>query len=102
MHYNNYENYYTPSPDEKSLRLISIHKASKIFGIRYQSLQKMIVTGKLKYIRIGKRKKIPYINLVKFIEEQSGVQNPYNDNMLSTEEVSKRIDELIAEYREME
>ena len=59
----------------------------------------MIATGKLKYIRIGKRKKIPYMNLVKFIEDQSGVQHPYNDNVLSTEEISKRIDELIAEYR---
>lgn len=102
MHYNNYENFFNPSPDENSLRLISIHKASKIFGIRYQSIQKMILTGKLKYVRIGKRKKIPYMNLVKFIEDQSGVQKPYNDNVLSTEEISRRIDELIAEYSERE
>lgn len=90
------------SPDENSLRLISINKASKIFGIRYQSIQKMIAVGKLKYVRIGKRKKIPYMNLVKFIEDQSSLQKPYNDNVLSTEEISRRIDELIAEYREME
>lgn len=86
-----------PTPDEKSLRLISINKARKIFGIRHQSVKKMLITGKIRYIKVGKRLKIPYMNLVKLIEEKS-VQR---DNDSSTESVSRRIDELITEYREV-
>jgi hypothetical protein len=38
------------------------------------------------------------MNLVKFLEGQSVNNNANNVNSLSTEEISKRIDELIAEY----
>jgi hypothetical protein len=59
MDYNNDKNTNISGPDEKSLRLISINKASKIFGTRYQSVRKMVMTGKIKFIKIGKRFKIP-------------------------------------------
>ncbi len=98
MDYNNSTISNTPTLTENSLRLISINKASKILGIRYQSIRKIVMFGKIKYIRVGKSIRIPYMNLVKFLEGQSDISSPNNVNSLSTEEISKRIDELIAEY----
>jgi hypothetical protein len=60
----------------------------------------MVISGKIKYIRIGKRIKIPYINLVKFLEGYPDAQQSFNNNVICIDEVSKRIDELIAEYRD--
>ena len=98
MENNNFENPNNHTQVVNSLRLISIHKVSKMLGIRYQSVKKMVITGKIKYVRIGKRVKIPYMNLVEFLEGYPDAQQPFNDNVISIEEVSKRIDELIAEY----
>ena len=83
-----------------SLRLLSIHKISKLLGIRFQSAKKLVMAGKINFIRVGKRMKIPYMNLVKFLEGYPDAQQPFNNNVISIEEVSKRINELIAEYRE--
>ena len=91
-----YSNISTPA--KNGLRLISINKASKLLGIRYQSVRKLVMSGKIGFMKIGKSIKIPYMNLVEFVEEQSFKRNPSDMNFGSTEEISQRIDELIARY----
>ena len=59
----------------------------------------MLTTGKIRYTKVGKRLKIPYMNLVKFLEGPSVDNKTGNEDFSSTEGVSKRIDELIAAYR---
>jgi len=58
----------------------------------------MVMTGKIKFFTVGKRIKIPYMNLVKFIEEQTVKHNHCDTNFISIEEISQKIDELIAGY----
>ena len=97
MDNNNFQNH--PTPEVNSLRLLSIHKISKLLGIRFQSAKKLVMAGKINFIRVGKRMKIPYMNLVKFLEGPSADNNIGNADHSSTDGVSKRIDELIAAYR---
>jgi hypothetical protein len=84
--------------DVNTLRLFSINKVSRILGVRHGTVKKMIVFGKIAHIKINKRIKIPHINLMKFIEEQSIRNKGQGERFLSTEEISLRIDNLIAEY----
>ena len=84
--------------DEKSLRLLSINKASKILGIRFDNVLKLIKSEKIKFIKIGRRIKIPYLNLIKFIDEQSERYNSDFINISTEEEISKKIDEIISKY----
>lgn len=70
--------------DEKSLRLMSTNKTCKILGIRFEKVSNMIKSGKIKFIKIGRRIKIPYLNLIIFIDEQSERCNPDFTN-ISTE-----------------
>jgi len=96
-----YENNNNPSSqitDEKNLRLLSVHKVSKILGIRHDSVLKMIRQGKIKFIRIGQRIKIPYINLIRFIDDEAVANKPNVINIPSIEETSRKIDELFARY----
>jgi len=76
--------------DINRLRLLSNNKTSKILGIRFQYAIKLIMSGKIKFIKIGKGIKIPYMNLVKFIEEQADTCNHGSVNIVSEEEISKR------------
>jgi len=98
MDYKNDKNSYFNAPDEKCLRLLSINKTRKILGIRFERVLKMVTSGKIKFIKIGKRIKIPYVNLIKFIDEQSERYEPNLVNISSEEEISKKIDELITKY----
>ena len=84
--------------DEKNLKLLSVHKVSKILGIRHDSVLKMVMLGKIKHFRIGKRIKIPYRNLLKFIDEQAEIHIPNVFNIPTVEETSKKTDELFARY----
>ena len=58
----------------------------------------MIKSGKIKFIKIGNRAKIPYINMIRFIDEQSESYNPDFINIPTEEEISKQIDEIIMKY----
>ena len=48
-------------------KLFSISRAAKILGIGRDTLKKLIREGRIKSIRIGKRIKIPAIELFRFI-----------------------------------
>lgn len=86
------------TPDQKSLRLLSINKVSKMLGIRFDNVSNLIKSGKIKFIKIGNRIKIPYVYLIRFIDEQSERYNPDFINIPTEEEISKKIDEIIMKY----
>jgi hypothetical protein len=52
------------------------------------------MSGKIMFIKIGKRTKIPYMNLVKFIEEQADICKHGSVNIVGEKEISKKIDEI--------
>lgn len=60
---------------EEGLKLLSVNAVSKILKIRSENVMKLIEDGKLKVIIIGSRIKIPFINLMIFINENSIVLN---------------------------
>ena len=53
-----------------NLRLLSINEARKIFGIRYETLKKLIAKNKIGHIIIKDKIKIPFWCLKEFQEEQ--------------------------------
>lgn len=50
------------------VKLISISRVAKILGIRSETVDSLINEGKLRAIQIGKRKKIPFIEIERFIQ----------------------------------
>lgn len=53
---------------DNQLKLLSISKAAKALKISVSSLKRLINDGKVKVIIINKQMKIPYVELVRFIQ----------------------------------
>lgn len=84
----------------EDLRLLSINKASKILGIRFETVKKLIRTGKIKAVMTANQKfKIPYKNLVEFTNGSNSVAANQN-NVIPFEVTQNKIDILIKEYLE--
>lgn len=83
-----------------NFKLFSINEVAKVFGIRHKNVKQLINTGKLKVIKIGKRIKIPAINITEFINSESNNYQPVTNNngIISPEELEFKIDSLISEY----
>jgi hypothetical protein len=52
-----------------NLRLLSINEARIRLGIRYESLKKLIEQGRIDVINIEGKIKIPYRNIIKFLDD---------------------------------
>jgi excisionase family DNA binding protein len=86
------------SENISELRLLSINKASKILGIRYETVRTLVRTGKIKGVTLANNRiKIPYKNLLEFLNSEAKNQQPDN-GIISLEETQKKIDALIKEY----
>ena len=55
--------------ENSDLKLFSISKAAKELHIGKEKLYELMRQGKIGWIRIGKRIVIPYMGIIKFIEE---------------------------------
>ncbi len=77
------------------LRLFSINKASKILGIRYESVQKLVRTGRIKAIIVNNKYKIPYRSLVEFTNGTGKANNTISH--VPIQEAQARIDNLLKE-----
>lgn len=77
-------------------RLLSLNRASKMLGIRYSMVQKLVRTGRIKAITINNKYKIPYINLVQFVNGSNN--NPAIKQAAPIENTQNRIDNLLKEY----
>jgi len=72
------------------LRLYTRNQAAKILGIGKELLNKIIDSGKLRFIQLGKRIRIPEVALKKFIEENMTSVN-------STKVELYQVDDIIVE-----
>jgi excisionase family DNA binding protein len=55
--------------ETNQLKLYSISSAARVLCLGKDTLYKLVAEGKIRYIEIGKRKKIPYQELVRFQNE---------------------------------
>ncbi len=62
------------------IKLLSINSAASKLGLGKDSVYRLVETGKLGYIQIGKRKKISYQEIIRFITE-STERNPLEGNI---------------------
>ncbi|MDR3668750.1 MAG: hypothetical protein P4L35_18075 [Ignavibacteriaceae bacterium] len=84
---------------ENQLRLYSISKAASILHINEESLNELIDMGQIGYLLIGKRKKIPYQELIRYeknnliLEKKSSTSEPLSpaelDRMLQGKKPNK-------------
>lgn len=56
---------------ENNIKLYSISAAAKELSIRKETLSNMISEGKIGIVKIGKRNKIPHLELVQFIKNST-------------------------------
>lgn len=79
------------------LRLLSIHKASKILGIRYETVQKLLRNGNIKAVQTtNNRYKIPIKNLVAYVNGENESSIDYG-KPISLTETENQIDRLFRE-----
>lgn len=78
------------------LRLLSIYKSSKILGIRYETVQKLVRTGKIKAVLVNNKYKIPYKSILEFANGSNEL--PVAKPTITIEETQNRIDNLLKEY----
>ena len=78
-------------------RLLSINEVAHILRVRQQSIKKLIATGNLTTVKIGKRTKIPVMNLYQFLNSKT-VDHQQDNGIISLEETERKINELIKEY----
>lgn len=58
------------------LRLLSINQARHYLGIRYETLKRLINNGSIGYIEIEGKKKIPYLSLEEYIQQNTKLMPP--------------------------
>lgn len=79
------------------LKLLSINKVRKILGIRYETVKKLVSTGRIKtVITLNHKVKIPYKSLLEFINGEKTSFNSEN-GIIPLEETQSKIDVLIKE-----
>ena len=78
------------------LRLLSIYKSSKILGIRYETVQKLVRTGKIKAVLVNNKYKIPYKSILEFANGSNEL--PVAKPTITIEETQNLIDNLLKEY----
>lgn len=84
------------TPNVSELRLLSIFKSSKILGIRYETVQKLVRTGEIKAVLVNNRYKIPYKSLLEFANGSNEL--PVAKPTITIEETQNRINNLLKEY----
>lgn len=86
------------------LRLFSINGARKIFGIRHETLKKLIKEKKIGHCIIRDKVKIPFWCLKKFQEEQTKLtadqNNGKTNNCLTLNSIQDQIDFIINKYKD--
>jgi excisionase family DNA binding protein len=103
--------------EKSELKLYSIHAAARVLCIGRDTLCRLISEGKVGYIEIGKRKKIPHQELVRFQTEslikkveikESSALSPMDIEMFFNRkkrpappslDARKMLDEIIKKYK---
>ena len=85
----------------ESLRLLSVNEARELLRVRYETVKKLIEEGKIEVMIIGKRIKIPFISLMKFIEENARTLNEeQKEERLATSRdfINTKVDSIIKKH----
>lgn len=61
---------------QERLRLLSINQARHCLGIRYETLKRLISKGSIGYIEIEGKKKIPYLSIEEYIQQNTKQMPP--------------------------
>ncbi|MBI2418146.1 MAG: helix-turn-helix domain-containing protein [Ignavibacteriales bacterium] len=72
------------------LQLYSINAAARVLHLGKDTVYKLVADGKIGYITIGKRKKIPYQELVRFQSENVTRAQVKNDGKLMSKQELNR------------
>lgn len=79
------------------LRLLSINKVSKILGIRYETVVKLVKFGRIRSVMtINNKHKVPYSSLVEFVNG-SNPMPVVQKCIIPIEETENKIEELLRE-----
>lgn len=85
------------SSQMSDLRLLSINKASKILGIRYETVVKLVKTGRIRSVMtINNKYKVPYSSLVEFVNGSNEIKQ-VTTALVPIEVTQSRIDDLLKE-----
>jgi hypothetical protein len=84
-----------PNTKYEDLKLLSINQVRTVLGIRFETAKILVNDGKIKFIEINGRKKIPLKNLIEYLDRQNVIQNHSNDGIISSEETQNKIDLII-------
>lgn len=85
----------------ESLRLLSVNEARELLRVRHETVKKLIEEGKIEVMIIGKRIKIPFISLMKFIEENARTLNEeQKEERLATSRdfINTKVDSIIKKH----
>ena len=74
----------------EELKLLSINQVRIKLGIRYSAVVELLESGKLEFIEMNSRKKIPMIKLRNFIDKSSKVLKDKRETVKSFETFSIR------------
>jgi excisionase family DNA binding protein len=84
-----------------NLRLLSVNEARELLRVRHETVKKLIEEGKIEVMIIGKRIKIPFISLMKFIEENARTLNEeQREERLATSRdfINTKVDSIIKKH----
>lgn len=73
----------------KELKLFSISEAARVLCIGRDTLKKIIAAGDIGFIKIGKCRKIPYQELLRFVNENISWKTPDENKSLSDKELTE-------------
>jgi excisionase family DNA binding protein len=96
-------NYYNEDP----LKCLSVNAASKRLKIRSETVLQLISEGKIGFIKMNNRYKIPVASLIKFIEgaEENKIEETKKNRIEEVkfsfnkkDYIKKKVDEIIKKY----
>ncbi|MCF8356270.1 MAG: helix-turn-helix domain-containing protein [Melioribacteraceae bacterium] len=83
---------------DNQIRLLSISETAKLLSLRDETVKQLMADQKIRFIPIGKRNKIPYCELERFINEnlttQKAGQESSVDRMISKKHFPKKKKEI--------
>lgn len=83
-----------------SVKLLSINEARKLLSVRFSTVKKLVETGTIKSILINGRRKIPFKNLLEYVNHQSATvtKDSSETGIISVEETQTKIESIINNY----
>lgn len=82
---------------DESLRLLTINQARKILHIKHDDMKKLVNAGKVRYVIIEGKIKIPFFELKEFLQNNLIRKNNFEE--LKSRENGKEINSIINKYK---